>query len=85
VLGCDAKREALDQLCAELEISRDAVACAGDDSPDLEMLEVAGLAIAVADAHPSLSGTVHWRTSLPGGHGAVREICDLIISARHSL
>ena len=46
------------------------------------MLRRAGLAIAVADAHPALLAAAHWVTHSHGGHGAVREVCDLLLSAR---
>jgi 3-deoxy-D-manno-octulosonate 8-phosphate phosphatase (KDO 8-P phosphatase) len=36
----------------------------------------------VADADAVVKKRVHWVTSRPGGHGAVREICDLILAAR---
>jgi len=56
------------------------VACVGDDTPDIPMLELARLAVAVQDAHPQVRATAHYITQLPGGQGAVREVCDLIIS-----
>jgi len=36
----------------------------------------------VADADAVVRDRVHWVTSRPGGHGAVREICDLILAAQ---
>jgi 3-deoxy-D-manno-octulosonate 8-phosphate phosphatase (KDO 8-P phosphatase) len=45
------------------------------------MLEMAGLAVAVADAHPALKAAAHWITGSRGGHGAVREVCDLLLNA----
>ena len=48
------------------------------DATDVEIVEYAGLGIAVADAHPRLLAAADWRTSLPGGRGAVREVCDLL-------
>ena len=53
------------------------------DAPDyLPMLRRAGLAVGVADAHPALLEAAHWITRAPGGRGAVREVCDLLLSAR---
>ena len=46
------------------------------------MLRRAGLAVGVADAHPALLEAAHWITRAPGGRGAVREVCDLLLSAR---
>jgi 3-deoxy-D-manno-octulosonate 8-phosphate phosphatase (KDO 8-P phosphatase) len=72
----------LDRLIAALAIEPAETACVGDDTPDLPMLRRAGLAIAVADAHPALVEAAHWTTAAAGGHGAVREVCDLLLSAR---
>jgi len=80
--GVADKGAELDRLLAELAIDPVETACVGDDTPDLPMLHRAGLAIAVADAHPALAGAAHWTTGAPGGRGAVREVCDLLLSAR---
>jgi 3-deoxy-D-manno-octulosonate 8-phosphate phosphatase (KDO 8-P phosphatase) len=82
--GIADKASALDALCAELELSREQVACVGDDTPDVPMFERAGIAIAVADAHPDAAVRAHWVTQARGGRGAVREICDLLLAARAS-
>jgi 3-deoxy-D-manno-octulosonate 8-phosphate phosphatase (KDO 8-P phosphatase) len=80
--GVADKGAALDQLLAELGVGASATACVGDDTPDLPMLRRAGLAIGVADAHPALLAVAHWVTPSNGGQGAVREACDLLLSAR---
>ena len=80
--GVADKGSELDRLLADLAIDPAETACVGDDTPDLPMLRRAGLAIAVADAHPALAEAVHWTTAAPGGRGAVREVCDLLLSAR---
>jgi 3-deoxy-D-manno-octulosonate 8-phosphate phosphatase (KDO 8-P phosphatase) len=54
----------------------------GDDTPDVPMLERATLAVAVADAHPTAHAVAHWITPSPGGRGAVRDVCDLLLAAR---
>jgi 3-deoxy-D-manno-octulosonate 8-phosphate phosphatase (KDO 8-P phosphatase) len=54
----------------------------GDDTPDVPLLENARLAVAVADAHPAVRERAHLVTRLPGGQGAVREVCDLILAAQ---
>lgn len=81
-LRSDAKRAALDEIVAGLGIGLDAVACVGDDTPDLTIMVPCGLGIAVADAHPGVRGAADWTTNLPGGRGAVREVCDLLVAAR---
>jgi 3-deoxy-D-manno-octulosonate 8-phosphate phosphatase (KDO 8-P phosphatase) len=80
--GVADKGGELDRLLADLAIDPAEAACVGDDTPDLPMLRRAGLAIAVADAHPALLEAAHWTTTAPGGHGAVREVCDLLLNAR---
>ncbi len=80
VQGCDDKGRAFDALCASLRVESAAVACMGDDTPDLPMLTRAGLAIAVADAHADVRAVANRVTTLPGGHGAVREVCDWLLA-----
>jgi 3-deoxy-D-manno-octulosonate 8-phosphate phosphatase (KDO 8-P phosphatase) len=82
--GIDDKAVELDRLLQQLGVDAGEVACIGDDTPDLPMLRMAGLAVAVADAHPALDSEVHWVTPSAGGLGAVRDVCDLLLSARDS-
>jgi 3-deoxy-D-manno-octulosonate 8-phosphate phosphatase (KDO 8-P phosphatase) len=82
--GVTDKRAALDSLLQELKLREDALACVGDDTPDVPMLERATLAVAVADAHPTARAVAHWVTPSIGGHGAVRDVCDLLLTAHAS-
>jgi 3-deoxy-D-manno-octulosonate 8-phosphate phosphatase (KDO 8-P phosphatase) len=75
------KAAALAALLHETGIPATALAAVGDDAPDRPVLERAALAVAVADAHPGIHDCVHARTRLPGGRGAVREVCDLLLRA----
>jgi len=43
---------------------------------------IVGLAVAVADAHPTVAEHAHYVTRRAGGHGAAREACDLILAAQ---
>jgi 3-deoxy-D-manno-octulosonate 8-phosphate phosphatase (KDO 8-P phosphatase) len=79
--GVVDKAAELAALMRELGVAPAGTACVGDDTPDLPMLEAAGLAVAVADAHPALKAVAHWVTPSPGGLGAVREVCDLLLNA----
>jgi 3-deoxy-D-manno-octulosonate 8-phosphate phosphatase (KDO 8-P phosphatase) len=83
-LGIKDKASVLKKLMAQLNVNLDAVACVGDDIPDLENMQQAGLAVAVADAHPDLDAVADWHTHLGGGMGAVREVCDLLLLSRKS-
>lgn len=80
--GVSDKGAELDRLLGELGVAAEHAACVGDDTPDLPMLRRAGLAVAVADAHPALREAAHWTTPSNGGLGAVREVCDLLLSTR---
>ena len=79
------KLPAFEALLAKLGISADEVAFVGDDVVDLPILTRVGLAIAVADAHPLVVRHAHWRTPNPGGRGAARDVCELILEARDQL
>jgi 3-deoxy-D-manno-octulosonate 8-phosphate phosphatase (KDO 8-P phosphatase) len=80
--GVADKGAELQRLQSELGIAAAETACVGDDTPDAPMLKRAGLAVGVADAHPALLAAAHWVTPSAGGRGAVREVCDLLLSAR---
>jgi 3-deoxy-D-manno-octulosonate 8-phosphate phosphatase (KDO 8-P phosphatase) len=80
--GCADKVETLRGLGARLGIDPLACACLVDDTSDLPLMTAVGFAAAVADAHPLVLSAAHWVSSLPGGTGAVRELCDLLLRAR---
>jgi 3-deoxy-D-manno-octulosonate 8-phosphate phosphatase (KDO 8-P phosphatase) len=80
--GVEDKLAAFEALIARLGIAADACAFVGDDTPDVPLMQRVGLAIAVADAHADARRAAHRRTRLPGGRGAVREICDALLAAR---
>ena len=79
------KGEALDDLLDKLNIDAKSTAYVGDDFIDLPAMRRVGLAIAVADAHPLVIEHAHWVTKEKGGHGAAREVCELIMHARGTL
>jgi len=81
-LRCRDKHQALAQMLDELRIKPRAAAFVGDDVPDLPAMRLAGLAIAVADAHSEVRAEAHWVTSCRGGRGAVREVCDFLLAAQ---
>lgn len=85
IQGSDDKRAALDRLLDELGLGPDECAYTGDDLPDLAVMRRAGLALAVADAHPAVTARAHWVTRKPGGAGAAREVCDLLLAAQDKL
>jgi len=83
--GQNDKGRALDGLMLKLGCDALHTAYVGDDLLDLPAMKRAGLAIAVADAHPSVRAEAHWVTSARGGHGAAREVCEFIMEAQSTL
>lgn len=79
------KRACLDDLLHGANLPAEQVAFVGDDLADLPAMRAAGVAIAVANAHPHVIERADWCTSLRGGEGAVREICDMLLLAQDKL
>ena len=84
VLGARRKGESVEALRAEFDLAPDAVAFIGDDLLDIPALQVAGLAVTVADASAVVKAVAHVVTRARGGHGAVRELVELILRAQGS-
>jgi len=80
--GQHDKSAALDHMLEETGLSIDTVAYVGDDVVDLPVLCRAGLAIAVQDAHPLVISHSHWTTASPGGQGAGRDVCEMLLDAQ---
>jgi 3-deoxy-D-manno-octulosonate 8-phosphate phosphatase (KDO 8-P phosphatase) len=78
--GVADKGAVLDQITAETGIRSQAMAFVGDDLPDCPLMRAVGVPIAVADAHPAVTETARWTTRAAGGRGAVREVCEKILS-----
>jgi 3-deoxy-D-manno-octulosonate 8-phosphate phosphatase (KDO 8-P phosphatase) len=77
IQNCQDKRAALEDIAHEKGITLGEVAFVGNDINDLPCLECVALPIVVQDAYQDVVSTALFQTSRPGGHGAVREICDL--------
>lgn len=82
IQGSQDKLRDFRALAGKLGVTPAQCAYIGDDSPDVPLLRAVGLAIAVADAHPSARAAAHHVTRLQGGCGAVREVCDRLLAAR---
>ena len=83
--GIQDKLAAYEELKHSLGLADEAIAYVGDDVVDLPVLRRAGLAVAVADAHPLVQRHTHWQTRSPGGRGAARDLCELIMEAQCTL
>jgi YrbI family 3-deoxy-D-manno-octulosonate 8-phosphate phosphatase len=76
------KAAAIRGICARAGVSPGRASFVGDDVFDLPAMAEVGLAVAVADAHPRVIARADLVTRAPGGHGAVREFIDLLLSQR---
>jgi 3-deoxy-D-manno-octulosonate 8-phosphate phosphatase (KDO 8-P phosphatase) len=80
--GHENKRSAFNEILEKTGITADQAAHVGDDLLDLPIMQRVGFAIAVSDANFAVKQHADWCTALTGGHGAVREVCDLIMQAQ---
>ena len=83
--GVADKLAVFDQLLARVRLDAAAAAAMGDDLPDLPILRRCGLAACVPEAPALVRNHVHYVTDRPGGAGAVREICELLMAAQGTL
>lgn len=80
--GIRDKAKALDSISANTQISVEHIAFMGDDLIDLPAMTRAGFAVTVADAPNEVQGRADMITDLPGGKGAVRQVCEAILKAK---
>ena len=85
IQGREDKRTALDELLSSLQLSYDQVAYLGDDLPDLAAIRCVVLGVAVANANTFVRQHALAVTSLRGGEGAARELCEFIMAAQDTL
>ncbi|HYQ90719.1 MAG TPA: 3-deoxy-manno-octulosonate-8-phosphatase KdsC [Candidatus Competibacteraceae bacterium] len=80
-MGVQDKLVAFQDLLQRQGLDAAEVAYVGDDVIDLPVMIRVGLAIAVQDADPFVKRHAHWQTPSPGGRGAAREVCELLLEA----
>ena len=80
--GVRDKAGMLEKIVAQTGIGPEHAAFVGDDLPDLPIMKHTGLSIAVADANEIVRQKADWTTQAPGGHGAVREVCEALLTAK---
>jgi 3-deoxy-D-manno-octulosonate 8-phosphate phosphatase (KDO 8-P phosphatase) len=81
-LGVDDKGAVVRDLLDRLALKAEQACFVGDDLIDLPAMERVGLPIAVADAAVEVRGRALYVTQRAGGHGAVREVVDLLLGSR---
>jgi 3-deoxy-D-manno-octulosonate 8-phosphate phosphatase (KDO 8-P phosphatase) len=83
--GHQDKATALDRLLADEAVEPAAVCYTGDDLVDWPAMGRCGLKCAPADADEWIRSWADFVTTRPGGRGAVREVCELILDAQGRL
>lgn len=79
--GTEDKRPAAEQTLKALGLDWTQAAAMGDDWPDMPVMRRCAFACAPANAHIEVLNIAHYVTRPQGGHGAVRELCDLLLVA----
>jgi len=80
--GALEKSGVVGELLKTLDLSPEDAAFVGDDLIDIPAMRMVGLAAAVADATDEAKRHAHIITELPGGRGAVREVCEFILKSQ---
>jgi 3-deoxy-D-manno-octulosonate 8-phosphate phosphatase (KDO 8-P phosphatase) len=80
--GARDKRSVLGGLIERLGLRAEQVLYVGDDLNDLPAFAAAGTGVAVADAVDAVKSAADWVTEAAGGHGAVREVIDGVLTAQ---
>ncbi|MBO7671919.1 HAD hydrolase family protein [bacterium] len=81
--GCMVKLPVLEELLKKYNLTFENVSYMGDDLPDIPILEKVGLACCPNDAVEEVKDICGFVSSKYGGRGAVRELCDFILSAQN--
>lgn len=76
------KAKAIEALSNRLQIDREYTMFVGNDINDIGAFNFVAAPVGVADCYPEITEHILFKTSKPGGFGAVREICDLIYFAK---
>jgi 3-deoxy-D-manno-octulosonate 8-phosphate phosphatase (KDO 8-P phosphatase) len=80
--GFEEKLPTAKKIMEELQLTPEQVCYIGDDLPDLALIEFFGLGVTVSDGCEEARLAADYVTNLPGGHGAVRELVELILKAQ---
>jgi N-acylneuraminate cytidylyltransferase len=81
-IGLQDKGRVLREVLEQKNVRAENVVYIGNDLNDLPCFEIAGWSVAVADAYPQVIHAADYVLSKPGGYGAFRELCDLILKNR---
>ena len=80
--GATDKRAVLETLLTRRGVSPAAAVYVGDDVGDIAAMQLVGFPVAVSDAVLAVKRAAAYVTRARPGHGAIRELCDLILAAK---
>lgn len=72
-----------EDILKETNLTAEETAFIGDDLPDIPLLKLVGLPVAVSDAVEAVRSEAYFVTNKNGGNGAVRELCDFLLTAKY--
>ena len=78
------KVQDLQDIASDAGVNLVEVAFIGDDIGDIEIMKLVGFSAAVGDAVENVKAIASYTTNARGGLGAVREVIDLLLSAKSS-
>src|SRR5690606_36824113 len=78
-VGMQDKGRVMREVLEKKNIKAENVIYIGNDLNDLPCFEIAGWSVAVADAYPEVIRVADFVLTKKGGHGAIRELCELVI------
>lgn len=81
-MGAKAKLPVFEKMLVDAGVTPEETVVIGDDLMELPLIRRAGLGVAVADAVPEVKEMADFVTQHPGGHGAVREVVELVLKAQ---
>ncbi len=79
-VGMQAKGRVMREVLEQKNVKAEEVIYIGNDLNDLPCFEIAGWSVAVADAYPEVIRAADHVLTKTGGHGAIRELCELILN-----
>jgi 3-deoxy-D-manno-octulosonate 8-phosphate phosphatase (KDO 8-P phosphatase) len=80
--GHTEKTPILEEILERSQLSAEQLGYVGDDFTDVVVMHRVGFAVAVANAKPEVKSQAHWVTPNPGGHGALRDVVELMLKAQ---
>lgn len=79
-VGMQAKGQVMREVLEKKNVKAEHVIYVGNDLNDLPCFEIAGWSVAVADAYPEVIRAADYVLTKNGGHGAIRELCEIILN-----